>query len=211
MTESAPVEGFVSSATGGHHEPSPASRPSVADLLREATREEHAQAESIIRLPQSVDDLVHQLEHFYGYLHPWEHCVAITLLKHTPGLWAGRARVACLDLDLLALGHAPDHIAHLPHCRNLPNLSTLARCLGSMYVMEGSRLGGQIISAHIERRIGLANGLGYSFFRGWGSETMPRWRAFKAGLEESMPRDELPDAIDAARETFRTLTAWFDE
>jgi heme oxygenase len=74
--------------------------------------------------------------------------------------------------------------------------------LGTLYVLEGGTLGGQIISRHLEPRLGLGAGAGLAYFSGYGPQTGPMWKRFA----EAMTREVGPEVGDAvvegARETF---------
>ncbi len=73
--------------------------------------------------------------------------------------------------------------------------------LGSMYVLEGSTLGGQYIARTVEQNLGLAPGEGDAYFRGYGDQTMVKWAEFRQVLE-TIPEEHSAIAIDAARVTF---------
>jgi len=97
----------------------------------------------------------------------------------------------------------------LPHCAALPALATEAEGLGCLYVVEGSTLGGQVITRQLLKSLGLTAENGVAFFNGYGAETGLRWKAFGAWLEEGAAQLDHDDAIIAgANETFRTLGDW---
>lgn len=60
----------------------------------------------------------------------------------------------------------------------VPRLTNAAELIGALYVVEGSTLGGQVISRRIEASLGLDITTGLRFFCGWGSETEQRWHTF---------------------------------
>ncbi len=51
------------------------------------------------------------------------------------------------------------------------------------YVLEGSALGGQVILAAVQPRLGADIEGATSFFAGFGRHGMARWRAFTAALD----------------------------
>jgi heme oxygenase (biliverdin-IX-beta and delta-forming) len=67
--------------------------------------------------------------------------------------------------------------------------------------MEGSTLGGQLLARHVEEHLGLAEGAGDSYFRGYGEATGERWRQFKSFLEE-LPDEEADTVVASARNMF---------
>ena len=66
-----------------------------------------------------------------------------------------------------------------------PVLDDLAAVLGSLYVIEGSALGGRVIAPQLKRTLGLTQGAGASYFHGFGGETAAMWSNFRvlAALE----------------------------
>ncbi len=76
-----------------------------------------------------------------------------------------------------------------------------------MYVVEGSTLGGQVLSRHFADRLGVSPDRGGGFFHGYGEATGRMWMAF-AGLAASRPESETGPAIDAAIATFEALGDW---
>lgn len=75
--------------------------------------------------------------------------------------------------------------------------------LGTLYVTEGSTLGGQIIARHLKQNLDLGPDGGAAFFYGYGSDTGRRWEEFRAFLETSSKRlsDRRP-VVAAARHAF---------
>ncbi len=65
----------------------------------------------------------------------------------------------------------------------MPPLSSMAQALGVRYVLEGSALGGQVILAALQPRLGAQITGATRFFAGLGRHSMANWRAFKAGLD----------------------------
>ena len=82
-----------------------------------------------------------------------------------------------------------------------------SRFLGAMYVVEGSTLGGQYIAQHVEASLDLQPGEGDRFFRGYGQETMPKWREFQQVLL-TVPEAQTEEVIAAAKEMFGIFRAW---
>ena len=75
-------------------------------------------------------------------------------------------------------------------------------------MLEGSTLGGQNVSRILEQRFGFHNGVGYSFFRGYGHRTGAMWRTFQEFLVSSAsPQTETP-MVRAAQATFSALYEW---
>lgn len=174
--------------------------------LRAATRLAHDRLEAETGLMSRPFDRAayrRQLERFHGFWQGWQPAVA-TLLRDEEFL-RPRRRLHLLAADLLSLGLAPDAIAALPACRP-PELGCAAAAMGSLYVMEGSTLGGRLILRHVERHLGLSGG--GSYFTGYGDRTGAMWRSFLARLDQ-WPAAEAERIVCGAKATFEQLGWWF--
>jgi len=158
----------------------------------------------------SLGDYRRLLTRFYGYYVPLEARLVAWSEAEARGIaYAERVKVPELERDLITLGETAETIALLPHCAALPALATEAEGLGCLYVVEGSTLGGQVITRQLLKSLGLTAENGVAFFNGYGAETGPRWKTFGAWLEEGAAQLDQDEAIIAgANETFRTLGDW---
>lgn len=127
------------------------------------------------------------------------------LLQDAPFL-DPRRRMHLLAADLAVLGASPFAVDALPSCP-VPLLGNAAAALGSLYVMEGSTLGGRIIERHVERRLGFDHLSGCSYFAGYGARTGAMWRAFLARLELA-PLGDAAGIAAGAVATFERLAEW---
>jgi heme oxygenase len=124
---------------------------------------------------------------------------------------AGREKTPRLREDLHSLGMTRGQIDALPLCDTLPNVATISRALGSRYVLEGATLGGQVVSRHLESTLGLREGAGYSFYRGYGpARVAEMWRAFGTVLLDTSAADPASDdlIVAGAVDTFDCLSHW---
>lgn len=178
--------------------------------LREATSGHHARIECLVGLggPFGRGHYGRVLQGFGAFLHGWEPAVARALPR--PMLpWFARGRRAFLvDQDLAALGLPVVG----PQLAVVPALADRAEALGSLYVMEGSALGGQLIAASLRHRLGIEDGNGGAYFNGCGSGTAARWREYRGLVQEQLDDDARARAraVDAAVRTFESLIATFE-
>jgi heme oxygenase len=176
--------------------------------LRTATEAHHRAIESSIGLAASEDAHRRTIAAFYGFVCPWEQELGRLQCEPIQTLTLNRSKTPRLATDLQSFGLSTYEIALLPICLDLPDLSTCSNALGSLYVLEGATLGGQIISRHCERVLGLSGGVGYTYFQGYQGETGAMWRAFGQIVEEHSS-DYADDAIiQSACDTFLKLHAW---
>lgn len=183
--------------------------PGLLQRLRAETAEAHASLEAaldILAEPLRQDRFARLLERFWGFHAAWEPALARAL--GDDAFLAPRGKLALLQRDLVALGRTADQIERLPLCLEAARLTAdHGSALGSLYVMEGSTLGGQVISRALQAAPWLpAGGLGY--FDPYGPLTGQMWRGFRdyASAHASPAADDI--IVDGARAAFERLQAW---
>ena len=175
--------------------------------LREATSADHAEIEGAIPLMDehlSLAGYVRVLERMRGVVAAWEGYAAETAPAWLQGALRERSRLALLEEDLRCLG-AP--VAGLDG-PGMPALEGVPRLLGAMYVVEGSRLGGQMIARHIADRFAMGEGCGTAYFRGYGERTGSMWKVFLGLLQEHVPDEGTEEVIHGAKTMFGVFGQW---
>ncbi|BAO86611.1 biliverdin-producing heme oxygenase [Caballeronia cordobensis] len=176
--------------------------------LKHETAACHARLEDALDLMRDDlqrDEYIALLERFYGFVAPWEDAAAACMPASLADFFDARRKAPLLAADLAALtGKQPQ----LDPCHDLPRMHTLGEAFGSMYVMEGSTLGGRFIAPHVATRLHLEPGVGNAYFDGYGPRTGSMWNAFRATAAASVPERESDDAVQAAIATFESLRAW---
>lgn len=177
--------------------------PGPLPQLRAATRGHHARIDALMDLRRMRDrrHYAEVLRVLDAFLAAWEPAVAAALPPRWHGWLQARSRRPFLRADLHALGVAP--------CRRdaaAPALRGTAAAWGSLYVMEGSALGGQVITRSLAEA-GLRPEHGSAYFHGWGDATGTMWREFRALLEAQLAEPHaVAQACEAACRTFDTLS-----
>ena len=180
----------------------PSSAPERDPLaaLRHATREHHQRIDRLmdLRRMQEPGHYAWVLQVLDAYHAGWEPAVAAALpAERRPWLQA-RSRRPFLEQDLRVLGiaaGAPAWLAPFPGA---------AAAWGSIYVMEGSALGGQFISRSLARA---GRQQGVSYFHGWGEATGAMWRDVRELLAGELGTPAaVAQACAAARQTFDHLS-----
>lgn len=177
--------------------------------LRAATAAAHKDLEQALGLledPLSRSRFVALLERFWGFHAVWEPAIG----QHAPlrSLMAGRYRLAQIADDLRALGLTQQEIMALPQCSRAAGLAiSIENALGSLYVLEGSTLGGQIITRALRDQPWVPPS-GLRYFDPYGPETGARWRALQAALSAASAPSAEPAIIAGAVRTFELLRAW---
>ena len=155
---------------------------------------------------QSLSAYRDVLARLYGYHAVWEPRAEAALADAE--VFRRRRKTELLAKDLRALGMSNADIGALDLCHSVLPMATPVEVFGSMYVIEGSTLGGAIIARQAERDLGLDRDTGCGYFLCYGREVGQMWSAFGAMLlTRCRPADE--DAIIVSAEhTFDHLRAW---
>ncbi|WP_367161563.1 biliverdin-producing heme oxygenase [Methylibium sp.] len=175
--------------------------------LRDGTASLHRRLESALDMltpPLQRGHYLRLLQRFHGFHALWEPSLTAWL---APDFRAHRCKLPLLRQDLLALGMVDAAIDALPVCRNATALSsTREAALGALYVIEGSTLGGKMISSHL---LGAAwcPQAGLRYFNPYGNETGRRWSETLRCLSEAAPSAS-PAILLGAQQTFGLLQVW---
>jgi heme oxygenase len=177
------------------------------EKLRQETEADHHNVEGAVPLMHhglNVAEYVQCLQRMYGVVAAWEERAAESGPEWLQPLLLARRRRLLLKLDLAWFGIAEkdDRRPMLPEMNNLPSL------LGTMYVMEGSTLGGQLIARHVAVALDLSEGQGNSYFRGHGSQTGPMWKEFCEMLKLRIPDEQTDAVVVSAKAMFSTFGMW---
>ena len=175
--------------------------------LRTATRPAHDALEGGLGLMNEhlgLESYTGILARLYGFWRGWQPQVA-SLFQDEPFL-RPRRRLHLLAADLAALGVTATALETLPVCPLTP-LGDDREALGSLYVLEGSTLGGRLIQRNVTRCLGLEGRASCSYFTGYGADTGAMWRAFLARLEEASAAD-MKRVGGGATATFERICWW---
>jgi heme oxygenase (biliverdin-IX-beta and delta-forming) len=143
----------------------------------------------------SLERYRHLLSALHAYYRPLE-SVLFELERLDPPLGVPlRQRALLLQADLRALGCSPEHDSHRAAAPKFEELANHARKAGAFYVVEGSCLGGQVISRAVQRRLGLDGARGVSFFVGDGRATPARWERVLSWLDGSVHAGLSPNEL----------------
>ncbi|UQA62556.1 biliverdin-producing heme oxygenase [Polyangium aurulentum] len=182
----------------------------VLSRLKNETRPQHEAIENALDLMSeglTTEGYRYRLERLYGFYRPVEQ--RIFNLDGWPATLdlQARCKTPLLEADLRALGIASP--SELPLCQDLPDLRDLPRAFGCLYVMEGATLGGQFITRHIRRVLGIEAQNGGRFFQSYGDAVGARWKGFRAALGAYASPANEDEVVRGAAETFEKLHRWY--
>lgn len=174
----------------------------ICTLLRAATRsghralDHHALLAPLLNAPPNVSDYAHALASLYGVWAAWE-CAAKTAAEILGWPLPIDSRVVALQADLLALAQTPYTFAQEP-----PSVENIAQLIGVLYVLEGSRFGGQFLwtrlSPHIPKHA-------LNFFHQPDPELHKEWAAFCQIANEKITTAQYPICLDMAQHVFISI------
>ncbi len=113
-----------------------------------------------------------------------------------------RRKAPHLHADLRQLG-----FLERPAPLIMPSPFPLPAAFGTLYVLEGATLGGQIISRHLHRHLHVGPENGGRFYHGYGADTGAMWRAFGAALEAAVAPPQHDEVVAGARLGFRLFAS----
>lgn len=179
----------------------------LLDRLRLETAAQHDALEAGLALldrPFSRDRFLGVLKGFHGFHAAWEPAAAQSAYAE---FLMPRRRLAGVERDLRFMGLAQADIDALPRCEAAADLAaTSAGVLGASYVLEGSSLGGAVITRALSGEAWLPEG-GFAHFNPYGDQTGVRWRETRAFIEREGAH--LQDEVTAAAaRSFDLLLSW---
>lgn len=183
---------------------------SIMAQLKARTAHQHQATENTVDLMRddySLEDYRNLLMRFYAFYKPFEEKMSAAIVANSVDFnHQERLNTPKLIADLKALGMSDEEISAIKKAKDLPNLDSKERIFGSLYVIEGSTLGGQVISRHLKQKFDLDAENGAAFFSGYGKDTGKMWNEYRETVtkfaENGANREEI---ISGANETFEKI------
>lgn len=181
----------------------------LTEKIKAATQQHHQETEKILvgklKNMRSLNDYSDILKLFYGYFGGLEQKTD----RYNPTTltdYSERRKTATLANDLQVLGNT---LPRKASNSELPTIDNHLQAFGALYVIEGSTLGGKIISKMVQQHLNITDGKGLSFFNGYGEDTGNKWQAFRQVLNNiAQTTAEENAVIAAANDTFLKFKRW---
>ncbi len=192
--------------------PGPIEDSLILPELRKKTAMHHAALEDAVdifaalRSTLAYGNLLTNFLGLYSVLEP-RVLAAPNLAEWLPD-FSQRARTPLLLADLRALNLPATRIQR---CNYVPGINDAATAFGCLYVLEGSTLGGQVITRQAHASLGVTAENGCAFFSSAGRDIGKMWRTFGASLEafaRKNPGSRLR-VTENAIATFELFRRWF--
>jgi heme oxygenase (biliverdin-IX-beta and delta-forming) len=182
--------------------------------LKEATRMQHDNLENTVDVMNrmfSLDDYKTLLTKFYRFYAGIEPRVAANDLISAGFDYEARRKTPLLERDLKNLEIFEQVQNEIQPWRDLPALDSVPKAFGSLYVMEGATLGGQVIMRHLRQHLDITPENGGAFFNSYGERVGPMWKEFCAVTNEYAEKAQEDETIiNAAKETFDSFARCFN-
>lgn len=143
------------------------------------------------------------LERMHGFLRVWEPWVAASPIE--PSLFAPRRKLGMVETDLGTLGVADPW--RLPAYPEPFDAATLENVMGSLYVIEGSTLGGLVIRKWLKHAEWAPAG-GFAYFNSYGHRAPAMWHSFKESLVGVAASASEDGIIKSANDTYARIYDW---
>jgi heme oxygenase len=191
----------------------PASRRAPRDIharLKHETAPEHAAIEAatgVMNPHLRLSAYRAYLERTLGFYEPVEARLAELGVWEALGLDpAARQKVELIDRDITLLGGRKSLV---PLCAAPPQFQSLGEAIGAAYVLEGSTLGGRVISRHVQSCLGPH--MPRRFLECYGAKTGENWQTFRGAMARFAKTRELEnELIGGAKKTFVSFTRWLN-
>ena len=183
----------------------------LSDQLKIRTLAPHQELEKVLiqrmRSMHDVNDYINLLQLFYSYFAALEDRINLYIGSNELPDHLQRRKSASLEKDIVSLGGILPSKTELVH---LPVIENHLQAFGALYVMEGSTLGGLIISRMIGGQLGIGDN-GLSFFQSYGENLTAMWDSFKLTLNRQADSEtDKQTVITAAYSTFQQFKILLD-
>lgn len=182
--------------------------------LKDGTASLHADLEKKmiphIKNISGTGDYVQHLAVIYGYYKPLEALLSQFVSNDRfQGSYRWEPKLSSIEHDIRVF--EPGYPLPQQFATELPAIKSFFGALGTLYVLEGSNLGGQFISSIIAKKLNIPIDKGFAYYNPHGEETKARWDEFKSELQVELTDDQKQEIIAMANETFLTFKKWIPE
>ncbi len=163
----------------------------------------------LLRAMQDQNDYIKILQRFYSYFSALEDRINLYIGGSELSDYLQRRKSGSLVKDIHSLGGVLGEKVSLA---DLPLIENHLQAFGAMYVMEGSTLGGLIISQMITKQLGIQQHNGLLFFQSYGDHLTTMWETFKLALNRQVDNEtDAEIVVNAANSTFRQFKFVLDQ
>lgn len=153
---------------------------------------------------KNVDSYARLLQCFYGYYKPIYDALDKYLSNEIVPGYSVRRKPEMILNDASYFSVITDKTI----CSEIPAITNISQAMGAFYVLEGSTMGGSIISKKISENLKIDHDEGLSFFNGYGEMNKQMWNSFLVSLNERSHSFNKLELIYTAGKTFSQFRNW---
>jgi len=191
------------------------STPQLQSRLRDATHPQHVAInhhpliEGLTRADFPMGNYVALLRSYAALYQTLEPAIDRWLASVEPSFsYLERHKLPWLLEDLAYFAASPSTSLQMQS----PEIKGWGALVGTLYAIEGSTLGGQVISRSLSTHHGLEKQTGARFFNGYEETTRPMWDAFLAfAVTVVRDRQTLDEALHSAQACFAMFQQALDD
>ena len=180
----------------------------ILETLKTETKTHHQQVERVLiselKSLKTKNDYAKLLNRLYSFYKPLEDDLHQKIDQETIKDIAQRKHTFRIVKDLQALNSEADSSLKNDHIA-IPSLSY---AIGVMYVIEGSTMGGQIISKMIHKNVNTDGADAVSYFSSYEDTTHHMWTEFKNQVTNMEHTLDYQEVFKGAKDTFSNLEKW---
>lgn len=194
---------------------SPSSSPaSIMSALREHTQPAHHEIEAVSPITAlaagqgGMAEYTAILKASLSYYRPFERQLMERAAPEIRQFMQSRLKTDLLTRDLAKLGISQEEIAAIADY-DIPSMDTPEAVLGALYTLEGSTMGGKVISKSLKTHFGWDMLNAEHFLDPYGNQVRARWKEFGDFVQAQFESYHLDGnaIIRAANETFAAYQA----
>jgi len=182
----------------------------LSEILKTQTSVNHLLLEkkliSFMKTIRTEADYTRFLALFYGYFGALELSINKCLNASIIPDYENRRKTEALKIDLKILNQEDLKLAA---SELLPVIENHLQSLGALYVIEGSTLGGKIISKMIKQQL-KTEVMAFTFFTGYGDQSANMSNSIKHILNRITQTGPIGIIVESANVTFQKFSFWFD-
>jgi heme oxygenase (biliverdin-IX-beta and delta-forming) len=170
--------------------------------------EENPSSKFLLSDKVTIHGVDQYLRTMYGFIKNFEKVIFPLLENDFPQL-ANRQKAHLLTIDLQLSPQDMDLLSVLSDSTFTTYYTNSCKAWGGMYVLEGSTLGGQIITKHLQHALGEAVSNKTHYFNPYGEETGSMWKIFLHHFSKAATKkDNQEEILNSAVQTFSLINNW---
>jgi heme oxygenase len=181
---------------------------SILAILKNDTKAAHVRVEKVmvkeLKAINSLEDYARLLERLFFFYNPLESKVHQYIDQAILPDIEKRKHTKWILKDLEAL----DYTVNTSRENKTQQITSTSYAIGVLYVLEGSTMGGQIISKMLKKQ--LHGNISTHYFDSYTDKTMEMWLSFKNSIAQYETHLDKEEVFKGANETFSALKEWLE-